>query len=86
MADNLFAGQADTTIVYAVMSLSQLEFQEVKKPTPDQQVVEVLRRARERYGRNLKPFFDELLARQPQPKADDYSDLLAVAKHRRQQG
>ena len=68
------------------MSMSQLEFQEVKKPTPDQQVVEILRRARERYGRNLKPFFDELLARQPQPKADDYSDLLAVAKHRRQQG
>jgi hypothetical protein len=68
------------------MSMSQLEFQEVKKPTPDQQVVEILRRARDRYGRNLKPFFDELLARQPQPKADDYSDLLAVARHRRQQG
>jgi hypothetical protein len=68
------------------MSTSQLEFQEVKQPTPDQQVVEVLRRARDRYGRNLQPFFDELLARQPQPKADDYSDLLAVAKHRRQQG
>ncbi len=67
------------------MSESQLEFQQVKKPTPDQQVVEILRRARERYGRNLKPFFDELLARQPKPKEDDYSDLLAVAKHRRQQ-
>ncbi len=68
------------------MSISQLEFQEVRKPTPDQQVVEILRRARERYGRNLQPFYDELLARQPKSKTDDYSDLLAVAKHRRQQG
>lgn len=68
------------------MSTDQLEFQEVRKPTPEQQVVEVLRRARERYGRNLQPFFDELLARQPQPKTDDYSELVAVAKHRRQQG
>jgi len=67
------------------MNISQLEFQEVKKPTPEQQVVEVLRRARDRYGRNLKPFFDELLARQPQPKASDYSELVTVAKHRRQQ-
>jgi len=67
------------------MSVSQLEFQEVKKPTPEQEVVAILRRARDRYGRNLKPFFDELLAHQPKPKEDAYSDLLAVAKHRRQQ-
>jgi hypothetical protein len=76
---------ADTTTVTAGMSESQLEFQEVKKPTPEQQVVEILRRARERYGRDLKPFFDELLARQQRPKEEHYSDLLAVAKHRRQQ-
>jgi hypothetical protein len=68
------------------MNTAQLEFRETKKPTPEQQVVAVLRRARERYGRNLKPFFDELLARQPKPKADGYSELVAVAKHRRQQG
>jgi hypothetical protein len=67
------------------MSVSQLEFQEVEKPTPDQQVVEILRRARDRYGRNLKPFFDEVLARQPKPKEAEYSELVAVAKHRRQQ-
>jgi hypothetical protein len=66
------------------MSVSQLEFQEVDKPTPDQQVVEILRRARDRYGRNLKPFFDEMLARQPKPKEADYSNLVAVARHRRQ--
>jgi len=65
------------------MSVSQLEFLEVKKPTPEQQVLEILRRARDRYGRNVKPFFDELLAHQPVPKEADYSDLVAVAKHRR---
>lgn len=66
------------------MSVCQLEFPEVRKPTPDQQVVAILRRARERYGQDLKPFFDELLAQQPQPKGDDYSYLVATAKHRRQ--
>jgi hypothetical protein len=68
------------------MNTAQLEFKEVEQPTPEQQVVTVLRRARDRYGRNLRPFFDELLARQPKPKTDEYSELLAVAKHRRQQG
>jgi len=66
------------------MSTSQLEFLEVQKPTPEQQVVEVLRRARDRYGRNLRPFFDELLAQQPKPKEADYSDLVGVARHLRQ--
>ena len=66
------------------MSTAQLEFQGVKTPTPEQQVIAVLRHARDRYGRNLKPFFDELLASQPQPKRNDYSELVAVAKHRRQ--
>jgi len=68
------------------MSTAQLEFKEVEQPGPEQQIVAILRRARERYGRNLKPFFDELLARQPKPKEDEYSELVAVAKHRRQHG
>jgi predicted membrane GTPase involved in stress response len=67
------------------MDTAQLEFPSVKTPTPEEQVIAVLRRARDRYGRNLKPFFDELLAHQPQPKTNEYAELVAVAKQRRQQ-
>jgi hypothetical protein len=63
---------------------TQLEFPAVPSQTPEQQVAEILRRARARYGRNLKPFFDELLSKQPKHSEDEYSDLIALAKHRRQ--
>jgi hypothetical protein len=65
---------------------TQLELPTVPHPTPEQQVAEILRRARARYGRNLKPFFDELLAKQPKSRENEYEDLIALAKHHRQHG
>jgi hypothetical protein len=66
------------------MNTSQLDL--LRKPTPEQQVAEILRLARARYGRNLKPFYDQLLARQPKPKTEDFADLVAIARHRKQHG
>lgn len=66
------------------MKTPQLEFSEVERLTPEQQVAEILRLARARYGKNLKPFLDDLLKRQPKPHDDPYADLVAVAQHKRQ--
>lgn len=66
------------------MNTSQLEFQEVESLTPEQRVAEIIRRARARYGKNLKPFYEELFKQQPKPHEDPYAELVAVARQKRQ--
>lgn len=66
------------------MKTPQLEL--LKPLTPEQQVAEILRAARARYGVNLKPFYDQLLARQPRAKNHDFADLVAVIRHQKQLG
>jgi hypothetical protein len=66
------------------MKTAQLEFPEVESPTPEQRVAEIIRLARARYGKNLKPFYEELLKQQPKPQEDPYAELVAIARQKRQ--
>ena len=52
--------------------------------TPEQRVAEIIRRARARYGKDLKPFYEELLKQQPKQQEDPYAELIAVARQKRQ--
>lgn len=54
------------------------------KPTPESQVFEILRRARERFGRDLRPFYAEIRSSLPRSPANEFADLAAVAMHRRE--
>ncbi|GEM_PF-5230672 len=65
------------------MNTSQLEFQDVVSLTPEQRVAEIIRRARARYGKNLRPFYEELLKQQPKPPEDRYADLVVIAQQKR---
>ncbi len=57
---------------------------QLENSTPEQKVFEILRCARDKFGRDLKPFYQQILALQPKPQKDDYSAIRALAKHRRE--
>jgi hypothetical protein len=63
---------------------TQLRLPSLPEKTPEQQVAEILRSARARFGNNLKPFYDELLLKRPKVRADDYRDLVAIARQKRE--
>lgn len=63
---------------------TQLRLPSLQEKSPEQQVAEILRSARARFGNDLKPFYDELLSKKPKFHADDYRDLVAIARQKRE--